>query len=429
MKSHRTLSFAIAFALCISTATAENWGSWRGPSSNGVSTETNVPVSWSKDTNVAWRFPLPGPAGATPAVWGDHIFVTTVDGDKLLLICVGTNGKELWRQQIGTGNKDVRGDEGNSASPSPITDGRHVWSCMATGDLACFTVEGEAVWQIDLQERYGAFDIAFGMSATPVYHDGRLFLQLIHGDRKAETNESLVAAIDATTGKHLWKSDRVTGAYNENEHSYASPMLYNFGDLTYLITHGADATIAYDLENGKERWRLMGLNPQDDPRRRYHPTLRFVASTGADDGIIVVPTAKNGPIFAIRADGNGDLTDSDAILWSREKNTPDVPSPLIHEDLVYLCRENGMLLVVDRESGEEIYMERTHNNRHRASPVYADGHLYLTARDGKVTVVKAGRDFEIVGQNDTGEAMSASPVIANGTIYLRTFDALWAIRN
>jgi len=158
--------------------------------------------------------------------------------------------------------------------------------------------------------------------------------------------------------------------------------------------------------------------------------LRFVASTGAADGIIVCPTAKNGPVYAIRADQTGDLTGKDdAILWVREKNTPDVPSPLIYEDLVYLCRENGMLLVLDRESGEEVYMKRTHNNRHRASPVYANGHLYLTARDGKVTVVKAGREFAIVAQNDTGEAMSASPVIANGTIYLRTFDALWAIHN
>jgi outer membrane protein assembly factor BamB len=417
---------SVVFALpCL----ADNWGSWRGPTSNGLSTETNVPTEWSAEKNVAWRFPLPGPAGATPAVWDDRVFVTTVDGADLLLICVGTDGKEQWRHKIGQGNKDVRGDEGNSASPSPITDGKYVWSCMATGDLACFTVGGESVWKIDLQERYGAYDIAFGMSATPVLHDGRLFLQLIHGDRKAETQEAVVAAIDAATGEPIWKSGRVTGAYNENEHSYASPMLYNFGGVSYLITHGADYTVAYSLNDGKEVWRLGGLNPQDDPKQKYHPTLRFVASTGAADGIIVCPTAKNGPVYAIRADQTGDLTGKeDAILWMRKKNTPDVPSPLIHEDLVYLCRENGMLLVLDRESGEEVYMKRTYNNRHRASPIYADGNLYLTARDGKVTVVKAGREFAIVAQNDTGEAMSASPVIANGTIYLRTFDALWAIR-
>ena len=408
---------------------AENWGSWRGPASNGISSEKNVPIEWSAKGNVAWRFPLPGPSGATPVVWDDRIFVTSVDGERLLLLCLGTDGKEQWRRLIGTGNKDVRVDEGNSASPSPITDGIHVWSCMATGDLACFTVDGVPVWKLDLQKRYGTFDIAFGMSSTPVLHDGRLFLQLIHGDGKASTQEALVAAIDATGGEHIWKADRVTGASEENEHSYASPMLYNFGGICCLITHGADYTVAYSLADGNEVWRLGGLNPREDPRRRYHPTLRFVASTGSADGIVVCPTAKNGPIFAVRPDLSGDLTgNNEAILWVRDRNTPDVPSPLIRGELVYLCRENGILLVLDRETGEEVYMERTHDSRHRASPVYADGHVYLTARDGKITVVRAGRKFHIVAQNDIGETMSASPVIANGTIYLRTFDALWAIR-
>ena len=425
----KTSTAVVVLFLIANTGIASDWGSWRGPTQNGISTETNVPTEWSRDKNVAWRFPLPGPAGATPVVWGDRIFVTSVDGESLPLICLGTDGKEQWRHEIGKGNKDVRGDEGNSASPSPITDGKHVWSFMATGDLACFTVSGDLVWKANLQDRYGKFKIAFGMSATPVLHDGRLFVQLIHGDGKAETQEALVAALDAATGEGIWQTDRVTAASHENEHSYASPMLYNFGGLTYLVTHGADYTVAYNLDDGSERWRLGGLNPHDDPKRKYHNTLRFVASPGVADGIIICPTAKKGPFFAIKADQTGDLTgNKDALFWKVDRNTPDVPSPLIKDGLVYLCREDGKLQVLERDTGEEVYVTRTHDNRHRASPVYADGHIYLTARDGKVTVVKAGRKFEIVSQNDTGEAMSASPVIANGTIYLRTFDALWAIR-
>ena len=427
MKPIAAFCFSMLIVISPNFAQSENWGSWRGPTSNGISTEKNVPIEWSKDKNVAWRVELPGPAGATPAVWGDQIFLTSIEGNKLLLLCFGTDGKEQWRQQIAQGNKNARGDEGNSASPSPITDGKHVWAFMGTGHLACFTVSGDPVWNANLQKRYGKFDIAFGMSATPVMHDGRLFVQLIHGDGKPSTQEAIVVAMDAQTGKDLWKVDRVTGAAKENEHSYASPMIYDFGDTTYLITHGADYTIAYALEDGKEIWRLGGLNPQG---ASYHPTLRFVSSPASAEGIVVCPTAKKGPVFAIRPDKLGDLTDSkDAILWIRDEHTPDVPSPLIHEDLVYLCRENGILLVLDRKTGEEVYMERTHGHRHRASPVYADGHIYLTARDGKITIVKTGRKFEIVKQNDTGELMSASPVISGGTIYLRTFDALWAIRN
>ena len=143
----------------------------------------------------------------------------------------------------------------------------------------------------------------------------------------------------------------------------------------------------------------------------------------------MIPTAKGQGVYAIRPDVEGDLTDNpQALLWKLDGDTPDVPSPLIHGGLVYLCRENGNLLCVDAESGDTVYHERTHRIRHRASPAYADGHVYLAARDGRVTVVKAGRKFEIVAENELGEELAASPVFSNGTLYVRTFNALWAIR-
>mgnify|MGYP002625214883 CR=1 FL=1 len=133
--------------------------------------------------------------------------------------------------------------------------------------------------------------------------------------------------------------------------------------------------------------------------------------------------------MGLNADLKGNVTeDKSAMRWVMERGTPDVPTPLIHDGLVYLCRENGNLICLDAKSGEKLYEERTVAERHRASPVYADGHIYLTARNsGTVTVVKAVRDFEIVGKNTLDEAISASPAISNGRIYLRSFDALYAI--
>ncbi len=431
----RRLSIAIGVVFVLSAGSrglvAENWPQWRGPLGNGICREKNIPSQWSRTKNVAWRLKLPGPAGASPIVWNDRIFLTSVDGDQLILICVRTDGKQLWRQTVGYGNKNVRGDEGNSASPSPVTDGKHVWSFMATGDLACFDTTGKRAWKMNLQDRYGAFDIQFGLTSTPVLHEGRLFLQLIHGNMWTPPGkEALVIAMNALTGDEIWKSYRETGAYNENKHSYASPILYDDGTLKFLITHGADYTIAYRLNDGGELWRLGGLNPQHDPLKRYHPTLRFGASPTAVPGMIVVPTAKNGPVFAVRPNFKGDITSSrKAHIWSRDANTPDVPCPLIHGGLVYLCRENGNLICLEAATGKELYHERTHRIRHRASPVYADGKVYLTARDGRITVVQAGREFKMLAQNELGEDMTASPVISNGTVYLRTFEALWAIRD
>ncbi|MBM78983.1 MAG: pyrrolo-quinoline quinone [Planctomycetaceae bacterium] len=413
-----------------SSLLAENWPSWRGPTGNGISTEKGLPTEWSASKNVAWRIKLPGQGGATPAVWDNHIFVTAVDDNELVLLAFDISGKQLWREVLATGDKKVRGDEGNAASPSPVTDGKHVWAMMANGALACYDFKGNKTWSQDLQELFGRFRIAFGMTSSPVLHDGRLFLQLIHGDGQASTQEALVAALDAGNGKELWRQYRVTKARAENEHSYASPILYQDATQTYLVTHGADFAIAYALKDGKEIWRLGGLNPHEDPKRPYHSTLRFVASPAAVPGMIVVPTAKNGPVFAIKADGKGDLTGNESVHhWIRPKNTPDVPSPLIHEGLVYLCRESGDLICMEADSGEQHYLERTHRIRHRASPVYADGHIYLAGRDGKVSVVKAGRDFKLVSQNEIGDDVSASLAVSNGTIYIRSYNYLWAIRN
>ncbi|HEX4131561.1 MAG TPA: PQQ-binding-like beta-propeller repeat protein [Pirellulales bacterium] len=399
-------------------AEAENWPQWRGPRNNGVSSETNLPVTWSKSENILWRASLPGPAGATPVVWDDKIFLTSAKGQELVLVCLNTSGKVLWERKVGSGDQPVRGDEGNMASPSPSTDGKHVWAFMGSGDLACYTVAGKQVWQLNVGKRFGPLNIAFGMTSTPVLDGNRLYLQLLH------TNGALVIALDALTGKNVWVHKRPSDAKDECLHSYASPILYRDNDQEFLLVHGADYITAHSLKDGKELWRCGGLNPPG----KYNHTLRFVASPAVTEGLIVVPSAKNGPILALEPASHGDITStSQGHVWRRDENTPDVPSPLIYGGLVYLCRESGLLLCLDAQTGREYYYERTHSHRHRASPVYADGKIYLTARDGVVTVVKAGREFEILATNELDEAISSSPAISNGRIYLRAFDALYCI--
>lgn len=416
---------AVWFACIDGLVFADQWPNWRGPTSDGISTEKDLPIEWNTKKNVAWQFELPGPGGATPVVWNDRIFLTSSDAEgRLILMAVNSIGDGVWRQVISEGNKVVRGDEGNSASASPVTDGVHVWSFFADGVLSCFTVDGAEVWKLNLQDRYGKFNIQFGMTSTPVLDEGVLYQQLIHGDGDAKTREACVIALDAATGKEIWKVDRPSDAHSENEHSYASPVLYNDGSEKYLLSHGADLVVAHDLKDGHEIWRCGDLNKKSN----YDPTLRFVASPAVAKGIIVVPTAKKGPVVALKPNGHGDITHNSAIhLWSSAR-TPDVPSPLILGDLVYLCMENGDLAILRAKTGEQLDYQRTHRQRHRASPVYANGHIYLTARDGKTTVVKASEKVEIVAENDLAEDISASPVISNGVIYLRTFRHLWAIK-
>lgn len=417
----RYAAFACGLSLLVvcAVAQAENWPQWRGANHDGVSRETGLPTTWSATENVVWRTPLPGPAGATPVVWNDRIFLTSAKGQDLVLLCLDVNGKILWEKTLGTGDQAVRGDEGNMASPSPATDGAHVWAMMGSGAIGCYDFAGNEKWKFDLQERYGKFKIAFGMSSTPILDGDKLYLQLFH------TGYHLLIALDKATGAEAWKHDRTSDARAECEHSYSSPTLYRDGKRELLLAHGCDYVTGHSLKDGAEIFRCGRLNA---PGEKYNPTLRFVASPVAAEGLIVVPSAKNGPVLGLKVEAQGNITDSaDGHVWRMDDNTPDVPSPLVHDGLVYLCRENGLLLCLDAKTGERLYMERTHSQRHRASPLFADGKIFLTARDGHVTVVKPGRTFEILANNEIGEAVSASPAVAGGRIYLRSYDALYAI--
>jgi outer membrane protein assembly factor BamB len=401
-------------------ARADNWPRWRGPDHNGVTREAGLPAEWGEGRNLAWTLPLPGMGASTPAVWQDHIFLTSEDGGNVVLLCAGTDGKERWRRPLASGRIRVRRDEGNGASSSPSTDGRHVWAFAHTGDLACFDFDGKEVWRFNAQQRYGKFDIQFGMHTTPLLYQDRLYLQLLH------SGGAWVVALDKATGKEVWKVERKSDARDECEHSYASPVLWQNGKDAYLITHGNDYAVAHRLEDGSEIWRVGGLNPPDN----YDSTLRFVASPVATPDLIVVPSAKRGPVVGVDPGARGlVLPGSRYERWHLLKSTPDVSSPLVYDGLVYLCHQEGFLYCLDPRTGKQHYRQRLHPARYRASPVGGDGKVYLTARDGVVTVVKAGPTFEVLAENKLPDQISASPAVADGRIYLRGFTALYAIGN
>jgi outer membrane protein assembly factor BamB len=398
---------------------AADWPQWRGPENDGISQETGLPTEWDESKNIAWKLKMPGMAGSTPAVWGERIFLTSEDGDDLVLMCVDTGGKELWKTRLATGRQRFMRGEGNNASPSPSTDGKHVWAYVGTGDLGCYDFGGKEVWKFNVQDRYGRFRIQHGMHNTPLLDGDRLYMQIIH------SNSQLVLALDKATGKEIWKVTRQSDGRAENEHSYASPIIWRKGNDAFLVTHGNDYAIAHRLQDGSEVWRVGGLNPKD----RYRRDLRFVASPVATPELIVIPSAKDHGVVGLRPDAEGlVMPGSKYELWRRDRGTPDVPSPLVYNGLVYLCRENGGLLIcLDAKTGREQYSQRIHNSIYRASPLAADGHVYLTARDGTVTVVKAGPTFERVAENRLADMFTASPAVSNGRIYLRGWNSLYAI--
>ncbi len=416
----RALPALFLIAATATLAPADNWPQWRGPKNDGHSAEKGVPTEWSGDKNVLWKFPMPGIGASTPAVWGDNIFVTSVDGNDVVALCVGTDGKQKWKRKLSdTGAKRYKNPSGadvSDASASCSTDGKHVWAAASSGGLACFTVAGEPVWTADLQ-KYGAFQIQFGCHWTPVLHKGKLYAQVMH--RKAQK----LVKFDAATGAEEWVVERPGYSKGESPDVYASPFIWEGPNgEALLIAHGNDYTTGHKLTDGSEVWRVGGLNPNASG------AWRFVSNVLVTPDLIVVPSCKNGPLVAFNPVGaKGEISpENKAELW-RVTPTPDVVAPIRVGDVIYLCQA-GPFLALDAKTGKQLYKENVARGYHWSNMVAtADGKIYATSEAGVTDVIEAGPEFKKVATNTLPDKVFGSPAIAGGRIYIRGYGHLWAI--
>ena len=398
------------------TSADANWPQWRGPKNDGHSPATGLSTEWGPTKNVVWKLKMPGHGSSTPCVWGDRIFLTSMDGADAVLLCIGTDGKEKWKRNLsGNARGGYRG-EGDDASPSCSTDGIHVWAFVGTGQLACYDFEGKLVWEENLQS-YGKFGIQFGIHWTPVLYKGKLYLQVMH------RNAQLVVALDAETGKEVWKVKRPGYSKGESPDVYASAFMWEGQGGPLLITHGNDYCTAHKLTDGSEVWRVADLNPNTSGQ------WRFVSSPLVTPDLIVVPSCKNGPTVALNPVGATGKIDPEnkAELW-RYKATPDVVSPLLVDDVVYLLKD-GPLIALDAKTGAVIYQKSLEAQQrvYRGNMVYAEGKIFIVGVEGIGIVVQAGREFKQLATNDLKEKTYASPAFVNGRIYIRTWQNLYCI--
>ncbi|PYV16583.1 MAG: hypothetical protein DMG07_07520 [Acidobacteria bacterium] len=398
-----------------------NWPQWRGPNSNGsTGTAHDLPVTWSESQNVLWRTKLPSWSAATPIVWRDTIFVTSAEEgftplrgggrpgqttpDKVFLLALTRkNGSVLWRRQIDDGNRLFR--KQNSASPSPITDGGHVWIMTGNGKFACFTMDGGEVWKRDIQADYGRFGLNHGYASTPLLGGNRLYVQVLHGMHTKDP--SYVFAVDKATGKTLWKVERPTDATSESPDNYATPQMAIVGGKPQLVVSGADYVTGHDLDTGKELWRIGGFNPTGNRANRT------IASSVVIGQNVFTSSTRGHPFIGFRTNNLG----------------ADVPTPTTDGKYIYVLVDNGIINCLEAETGKVVYQgQRIENGTYSASPLLADGKIYCVSEEGTTTVVKAGPQFEVLGVSKLDSLTLASPVAADNQIFIRTADHLYCIQ-
>lgn len=420
------LAATLASALVCVALSAENWPQWRGPHLNGSSSEKGLPAVLDKAAPT-WVAPLPGKSGATPAVWNDHIFVTSPDAQKnlQLLALNRKDGSVRWQQTITVGDKEI--GRNNMSSPSPVTDGKRVYAMFATGDLVAFDFDGKQVWARNLARDYGKFAIMWIYGSSPVLHEGRLYVQVLQRDNPAEyahamdgkpTRESYILAIDAKDGKDVWRHVRTTDSTKESMESYATPLPYKSKAGWELLVVGGDHVTAHALKDGAELWRARLYEKRDD-------WYRIVTSPVASEGLIYAAGPKGQPVVALKDGGKGNVTESH-VAWRFSEAPTDCPTPLLYNGSLYVLEGNmkkeRVLSCLDPKTGARKWSGTLPiNDPIWASPTGADGKIYLVSERGTVLVVEAGNEFKVVGRTDFEESPTRSSVaVAHGQIFVRT---------
>lgn len=411
--------FACTLALALlgtSTLLAQNWPHWRGPSMNGISTQTGLPVKWSKTENIAWSLAMPELSASTPIIWGTHVFLHVSERGTVSLWAVDRlKGTVLWKRPLSVGDRIQ--NKANNSTPSPVTDGRTVWVVTGDGILKAFDFTGKELWSRDIQKDYGRFGIQFGYRSSPLLHEGALYLQVLHG--LLTDDPSYVLKFNGADGRTVWRVERPTRARAESPDSYTTPALLKVGTTTEIVITGGDVVTAHDPATGRETWRADGLNPTDNG------AFRLVASPVVHGDLLFAPSRER-PLLAIKPGGRGDVSASH-VLW-RFMNGPDVPTPVTDGTYLYSVNDRGILYVLNARTGATVYgPHRLRPATYSASPVLAEGKIYITDEEGVTTIFKSGPAFQLIGENDLQEYTLASPAMVEGQIFIRTDRTLYAI--
>ncbi len=386
-------------------AADDHWPRWRGPSADGHTTDTNIPVKFG-DADVAWKVDLPGEGESSPIVWGERIFLTTAleGGKQRAVLCLDRgNGKLLWQQIVPWEGQPEGLHKMNSwATPSCVTDGEHVWAFFGQAGLHCYTVDGKHVWSRDL----GAFTSPWGVAACPVLV-GDLLVQNADADA-----EACIWGIDKLTGKTVWKTDR------PNNRGWSTPVPVEQDGQTILVVNSHTGVRAYDPKDGKELWFCKSFNGRGTP------------TVTPGNGLLYTVNGLRGDMYAIRPGGSGDVTGSHMAWHSARSGGRDLPSPIVIGKYVLVMNMGGILSCYDGIDGKALWHQRTPGN-FSASPIAAGGKAYFLSEEGSVYVVEPGPELKVVAENKitaaSDDIFRASPTPHQGQLLLRSNKALFCV--
>jgi outer membrane protein assembly factor BamB len=426
------LLLAAGFSGFAQSGTPGFWPQWRGPLSTGAALKGNPPVHFGESQNLKWKREIPGKGHSTPVIWGNYIIVTTavatpekapVDPAALqkaaspmpvnrtefihefnVLLIDRNDGHTIWENTVAR-NKPEEGTHefGSWASNSPCTDGEHIFAYFGSRGLYCLDFKGNIIWH----KQFGQMDkkMNFGEGESPGLYKDRLFIQWDH------EGESFIAALDKKTGNEIWRVKR------DEKTSWASPLVLEVNGKPQVITVATSQVRSYDYQTGELIWTSSGMTQNAIPCPVYANGILYVMSGFRGNALQAINLAA----------AKGDITNTPAVLWTYNKDTPYTPSPLLMDGKLYFLRSNnGFLTCLDAKTGQVFYASQKLEGISQlfSSPAGVGDRIYIVSRN-MALVIKAGPAFEMLASNPLDDDFIASPVIADDELYLRGFHYLY----
>lgn len=406
----------VLFLLCITTLSSfADWPQFRGPTADGVTMETNLPLTWSDKENIIWRTELPGPGSSSPIVTNDRVFLTCYSGygldpknpgdmSKLVrhALCLDRKtGKILWDEKVKTDlpNKPFTGQYITThgyASSSAVTDGKGVFFFMANAGVYAFTMDGRRVWNVSVGDK--AHD--WGVGSSPVLYGDLLIVNAAH-----ESNQLL--ALDRKTGKTVWSTSGFPASWN-------TPAIVKVDGHDELVVNSSGKLRAFDPKDGKELWSCQSIKGAE-----------LCPSIAAHDGVIFVIGTPGGQSMAVKAGGKGDVSETH-VVWRAQRGS-NVSSPVYRDGHLYFVNDSrGVAVCLDAKTGEVVYEEplmKQKRDRWYATPLLSGDRLYFVSRQSGTVVLAAKPQFETLATNvfaNDDSVSNASPAVSDGMIFLRS---------
>lgn len=440
-------SFVANSSPSFSVADPAHWPQWRGPSFNGMA-RTGAPVEFSDTKNVKWKIALPGRGFSTPVFWGDKIFLTNAvptgkvaappaaaadnqaapgggrrgpggggagggagagEEHKLIVMALDRKtGKTLWERvaKVATPHEGYHRQYGSFASNAPVTDGKFLYASFGSRGIYCYDLNGKLIWEKDLGVQM-RMRLQFGEGTAPALY-GNLLIH--HFDQESG---SFVVALDKRNGKEVWRTPR------DEQSSWSTPFIADHKGQKQMIISASKKVRAYVPETGKLIWECAGLGSNVIP----HPVQY-------KDTLLVMSGHRDPKLMAIRLGKEGDLSGTDAVLWSQTRGTSYTASPVLDGDKYYTLSDNGLLSCFNVVTGEPYYQQQRlpQTDSFKASPIGADGKLYTASENGVITILKMGEKYEVVATNTLEDQMFiASPVVVEGELFLRSKTHMFCI--